>query len=42
MVSDARAMVSDIYRAVVKGQEGNDSKTLSVSNTRVASTRITC
>ena len=26
-------MVSDIHRAVVKGQEGNDGQTLSVSNT---------
>ena len=40
-VSDTRTMVSDIHRTVVKGQEGNDSKNLSVGHTWPASTPVT-
>ena len=42
MVSDARAMVSDIHRTVVKDQEWNAGEDPSVGDTRTASTSITC
>ena len=37
-VMKTRAIVSDIYRAVVQNQEGIDSKHLSVSGTRTLPT----
>ena len=36
-VFDTRIMVSEIHRTVVKGQEGSDGKSLSVSGTRTLS-----
>ena len=36
-VADTRAMVSDIHRTIVKGQEGSDGGNVSVSATHTLS-----
>jgi len=37
-VTNTQTMVSNIYRTMVKSQEGGDGRDLSVSNTRTVST----
>ena len=37
-VSDTHAMVSDIHHTIVKGQEGNDGRSLLASDTRTVFT----
>ena len=38
LVAEMHTMVSDIHRAMIKGQEGNGGKDLLVSDTRTVST----